>query len=215
VVDPRNGRIPLRPEAEKIRDQNLARNGDSYEYMSVWDRCITRGMPGAMFPAGYNNAYQILQTPGYVAILHEMIHEVRIIPLDRRPHVSSGIALWMGDSRGHWDGSTLVVETTNFGRKGWIATSAASGRIKGIPQSETLRVVERFTPANANTIQYEVTVEDPAMYMRPWKVAMPLGRDQSYPIFEYACHEGNHAVPNILNGARTAEQTTGRFAKPK
>jgi len=215
VVDPPDGRVPIRSEAEKIRDQNLGRNGDSYEYMSVWDRCITRGMPGAMFPAGYNNAYQILQTPGYVAILHEMIHEARIIPLDRRPHVSSGIALWMGDWRGHWDGRTLVVETINFGRKGWIATGAASGRIKGIPQSEALRVVERFTPADANTIQYEVTVEDPAMYIRPWKAAMPLGLDQRYPIFEYACHEGNHAVPNILSGARTAEQTTGRFAKPK
>ncbi len=149
VVDPPDGRVPVRPEAEKIRDDNLARNGDSYEYMSVWDRCISRGMPGAMFPAGYNNAYQILQSPGYVVIVHEMIHEVRIIPLDRRPHLPSDIKLWMGDSRGHWEGTTLVVETTNFGKKGWIATSGASGRIKGIPQSETLRVVERFTRAGS------------------------------------------------------------------
>ena len=215
VVDPADGRVPVKPEAEKVRDDNLARNGDSYEYMSVWDRCISRGMPGAMFPAGYNNAYQILQTPGYVVILHEMIHEVRIIPLDRRPHLPSDITLWMGDSRGHWEGTTLVVETTNFGKKGWIATSGASGRIKGIPQSETLRVVERFTPAGGDTIHYEVTVEDPAMYFRPWKVAMPLGRDQSYQMFEYACHEGNHAMANILNGARTQTPAADTTAKSK
>jgi hypothetical protein len=215
VVEPADGRVPLRPEAEKIRDDNLARNGDSYEYMSVWDRCISRGMPGAMFPAGYNNAYQILQSPGYVVILHEMIHEVRIIPLDRRPHLPSDITLWMGDSRGHWDGTTLVIETTNFGKKGWIATSGASGRIKGIPQSETLRVVERFTPAGGQTIQYEVTVEDPAMYFRPWKVAMPLSRDQEYQMFEYACHEGNHAMANILNGARMQTPPADTAAKPR
>ena len=215
VVDPPDGRVPVKPEAEKIRDDNLARNGDSYEYMSVWDRCISRGMPGAMFPAGYNNAYQILQSPGYVVIVHEMIHEVRIIPLDRRPHLPSDIKLWMGDSRGHWEGTTLVVETTNFGKKGWIATSGASGRIKGIPQSETLRVVERFTPAGADAIQYEVTVEDPAMYFRPWKVAMPLGRDQEYQMFEYACHEGNHAMANILNGARTQTPAADTTVEPE
>jgi hypothetical protein len=208
VIAPANGRIPFTPEAEKIRDARNAGSDDSYEHMSVWDRCITRGMPGAMIPAGYNNAYQIMQIPGYVVILHEMIHEVRIIPIDRRPALSSTIAQWMGDSRGRWEGNTLVVETRNFSRKGWLATSAASGRLKGIPQSESLRVVERFTPADKETILYEATVEDPAMFSQPWKLSIPLSRDQDYKIYEYACHEGNQAVPNILRGARAAEKTS-------
>jgi hypothetical protein len=208
VIAPANGRIPFTAEAEKIRDSRNAQSDDSYEHMSVWDRCITRGMPGAMIPAGYNNAYQIMQTPGYVVILHEMIHEVRIIPVDSRPGLSSTIPQWMGDSRGRWEGNTLVVETKNFSRKGWLATSAASGRLKGIPQSESLRVVERFTPADAETIHYEATVEDKAMFSQPWKLSIPLSRDEGYKIYEYACHEGNQAVPNILKGARAAEKTS-------
>jgi hypothetical protein len=205
VVDPPDGRVPATPAAERKRDQNSARIGDSYEYMSVWDRCITRGMPGAMFPAGYNNAYQILQVPGYVVILHEMIHDTRIIPVDGRPHVGGGIRLWNGDSRGRWEGNTLVVETTNFSDRGWVATSAATGRVKGIPQTEALHVVERFTRVDPDTIAYEVTVTDPNIYTKPWTVAFPLAKDQSYQIYEYACHEGNKAVPNILSGGRAAE----------
>ncbi len=206
VVEPADGRVPVKAEAEAIRDFNAVHNGDSYEYMSRWDRCITRGVPGSMFPAGYNNAYQIIQTPGYVVILYEMIHDTRVIPLDGRPHVGPNIRLWMGDSRGRWDGDTLVVDTTNFTDKGWIASHAAAGRIKGIPQSDALHVVERFTPVNPDTIQYEVTIEDQKMYSRPWKVAIPLTRDSKYQIYEYACHEGNYAVPNILSGARVLEQ---------
>jgi hypothetical protein len=212
VVDPPDGRVPVRPEAEKIRDENLARNADSWEYMSVWDRCITRGVPGSMFPAGYNNAYQILQTPGYVVIRYEMIHDVRVIPLDGRPHAPSNIRLWMGDSRGRWEGNTLVVDTANFTSKGWIASHGAAGRIKGIPQSEALRVVERFKLTDAETIQYEAEIEDPAVYTRPWKVALPLSRDQGYEIFEYACHEGNHAVPNILSGGRALDKAKAEAA---
>src|SRR5436309_5775249 len=150
VVDPPDGRVPLRPEAEAARRNNAAHEGDSYEFMSVWDRCITRGVPGGMFPAGYNNAYQILQTPGAVVILYEMIHEARIIPVDGRPHVGKAIRLWNGDSRGRWEGQTLVVETTNYSDQGWIATSAATGRVKGIPQTEALHVVERFTRTDGN-----------------------------------------------------------------
>ena len=146
-----------------------------------------------MFPAGYNNAYQILQTPGYVVILHEMIHEARIIPIDGRPHLDKSIRLWTGDPRGHWEGDTLVVETTNFNGKGWIATNAASGRIRGVPHSDALHLVERFTRVDADTINYEVTIEDPNIYTRPWTVAIPLSRDESYQMFEYACHEGNKA----------------------
>jgi hypothetical protein len=206
VVDPPDGRVPVRPAAEAKRDYNLAHNADSYEYMSVWDRCITRGVPGSMFPAGYNNAYQILQTPEYVVILYEMIHDARIIPLDGRPHVAPNIRLWMGDSRGRWEGNTLVVDTTNFNDRGWIASSGAGGRIKGIPQSEALHVVERFGRVDADTIHYEVTIEDPNVYTRPWKVAFPLNRDQNYQIFEYACHEGNRAVENILRGGRALDK---------
>ncbi len=206
VIDPPDGRVPVKPEAEARRDYNAAHITDSYEYMSLWDRCITRGIPGGMFPAGYNNAYQIVQIPGYVVIQYEMIHNARIIPLDGRPHLPSNVKLWDGDSRGHWDGNTLVVDTTNYNSKGWIATNAASGRMKGIPQSEALHVVERFTRVDRDTINYEVSINDPNVYTSPWKVSIPLNRDPEYKIFEYACQEGNHAVENILSGGRAAEK---------
>jgi len=205
VVDPPDGKVPLKPEAEAKRDYNAAHNADSYEYMSLWDRCITRGVPGGMFPAGYNNAYQIIQTRNSVVILYEMIHEARTIPLDARPHLPSNVRLWNGDSIGHWEGNTLVVDTTNFNGKGWIATNASAGRIKGVPESEALHVVERFTRLDANTINYEVTIDDPNVYTKPWKVAIPLNRDPTYKIFEYACHEGNTAVENILRGGRAID----------
>ena len=211
VIDPPDGRVPVKPSAEATRDRNLT-NEDSYELMSPWDRCITRG-PGRMFPAGYNNAYQILQTPGYVVILHEMIHEARIIPVDGRPHLDQSIRLWTGDPRGRWEGDTLVVETTNFNEKGWIATNAASGRLRGVPHSDALRLVERFTRVDADTINYEVTIDDPNVYTRPWTVAIPLSRDDSYQMFEYACHEGNRAIENTLSMARAAERRAAEAAK--
>jgi hypothetical protein len=206
VVDPPDGRVPLNPAAETARDYNSAHERDSFEFMSVWDRCITRGVPAGMFPAGYNNAYQIIQTPGYVVIHYEMIHEARIIPIDSRPHVPGHVRLWNGDPRGRWDGNTLIVETTNYNSKGWIATQAAAGRIKGVPQTESLHVVERFTPVDANTIEYQVTLEDPKMFTRPWTVAIPLHRNPTYQIYEYACHEGNRSVENILRDARAQEK---------
>ena len=211
VIDPPDGRVPVKPSAEATRDRNLT-NEDSYELMSPWDRCITRG-PGRMFPAGYNNAYQILQTPGYVVILHEMIHEARIIPVDGRPHLDQSIRLWTGDPRGRWEGDTLVVETTNFNEKGWIATNAASGRLRGVPHSDALRLVERFTRVDGDTINYEVTIDDPNVYTRPWTVAIPLSRDDSYQMFEYACHEGNRAIENTLSMARAAERRAAEAAK--
>ncbi|HEX5230394.1 MAG TPA: hypothetical protein VFW44_21930 [Bryobacteraceae bacterium] len=210
VVDPPDGKVPITAEAAAKRDYNAAHNSDSYENMSVWDRCITRGVPAGMFPAGYNNAYQIVQTPDSVVILYEMIHETRIIPLDGRPHISPNIRLWNGDSRGHFEGNTLVVDTTNYNDKGSIGTSAATNRIKGIPQSEALHVVERFTRTAPDTISYEVTIEDPPMYSRPWKVAFPLVRNENYRIYEYACHEGNHAVENVLRSGRAADAKTGK-----
>ena len=175
--------------------------------MSVWDRCITRGVPGSMFPAGYNNAYQILQMPGYVIILYEMIHDARIIPLASRSHAPSPIRNWMGDSRAHWEGNTLVVDVTNYNDKGWIASSAAGGRIKGIPHTARLHVVERFTRTGPDTMQYEATIEDPDIYTQTWKVGFPLTRDPGYTIYEYACHEGNQAVANVLKGARFQERS--------
>jgi hypothetical protein len=198
--------VPLRPEAEAARDYNSAHERDSYEFMSVWDRCITRGAPAGMFPAGYNNAYQIIQTPGYVVIHSEMIHEARIIPIDGRPHAPAHVRQWNGDPRGRWDGKTLVVDTTNYNGKGWISTSAAGGRIKGILQTESLHVVERFTPIDKDTIDYEATIDDPKMFTRPWTVSIPLHRDPSYRIYEYACHEGNRSVGNILSDARNLEK---------
>jgi hypothetical protein len=213
VVDPPDGRVPLKPAAEETRDRNLT-NVDSFESMSPWDRCITRG-PGRMFPAGYNNAYQILQTPGYVVILHEMIHEARIIPVDGRPHLDTSVRLWTGDPRGRWENNTLVVETTNFNDKGWIATNAASARIRGVPHSEALRLVERFARVDADTISYEITIEDPNVYTRPWTVAIPLRRDESYQMFEYACHEGNRAIEHVLSAARAAEKVAAEAAKRK
>ena len=206
VVDPPDGRVPVKPSAEARRKYDLEHVADSYEYHSTWERCITRGVPAGMFPAGYNNAYQILQSPGYVVILSEMIHEVRFIPIDGRPHLPQNVRQWNGDSRGHWEGTTLVVDTTNYSGQGVIATSAATGRIKGIHESEALHVVERFKRVDADTISYEVTISDPEIYTAPWKVSMPLTRNPSYLIYEYACHEGNLAMGDILRGGRAKDQ---------
>ena len=206
VVDPPNGRVPVTPAAAAERERDLAHLADSYVHHTTWERCITRGVPAGMFPAGYNNAYQILQTPGYVVIFMEMIHEARVIPVDGSPHAPPGIREWNGDSRGRWEGDTLVVDTTNFNGKGSVATSAATGRIKGIHESDALHLVERFKRVNADTISYEVTISDPNMYSAPWKVAMPLVRDANYQMYEYACHEGNYAMEDILKGGRAAEK---------
>ena len=205
VVDPPDGRVPLKKEAEQRRDDYAKQESDSFDFMSPWDRCITRGIPGGFFPAGYNNAYQIVQSKGYMVIHYEMIHAARIIPTDGRPHGPANMRTWDGDSVGHWEGNTLVVDITNYNGKGWIATNAAAGRIKGIPQSESLHVVERFTRTNADTIDYKVTIDDPAYYTKPWTVSIPLVRDDTYQIFEYACHEGNKAVEDILRGGRALD----------
>ena len=210
VIDPPDGRVPVRPEAEARREYALARSTDEPEFMSMWDRCISRGVPGWIIPAGYNNAYQIVQTSGYVVIHSEMIHDARIIPLDERPPLPPTVRLLEGDSRGRWEGDTLVVETTNFGDRNWIATSAASGRIKGIPQSPALRIVERFTRVAPDRIDYEARIEDPQVFTRPWTLAFPLTRDDEYRIYEYACHEGNRAIEGVLRGARYQERTEGK-----
>ena len=207
VVDPPDGRVPLTPAAEAKRDYNVAHNADSYVYMSVWDRCITRGVPAGMFPAGYNNAYQILQTPGYVVILYEMIHETRIIPLDGRPHVARRhppverrLARPLGRQHAGGGHDQLQRQRLDRHQRRHRRASRASRRAK------SLHVVERFTRSDPDTISYEVTIDDPTMYTRPWKVAIPLTRNDNYRIYEYACHEGNHAVENVLSAGRAAEK---------
>ena len=209
VMEPADGRVPLTPLALAKHDYQLSHLADTWENMSVWDRCITRGVPGGMFPAGYNNAYQIVQSPGYVMILYEMIHEAHIIPLSTAgnplKHMPGRVKQLNGDPVGHWEGNTLVVDITGFNGKSQIATSAATGRIRSMPETENLHVVERFTRVDADTINYEVRIEDPAMYAKPWKVQVPLSRDPDYQIYEYACQEGNQAVGLILKGGRADE----------
>ena len=214
VIDPPNGRVPVMAWAEKVRDEKAAHIDDTWENGTTWDRCLTRGIPGAILPTNYNNAYQIVQSPGSVTILYEMIHVARVIPTDGGPHLPPHVRLWDGDSRGRWEGDTLVVDITNYNGKGDIATNMASGRIRGIPASDQLHVVERFTPVSKDRIDYEVTITDPKVYTAPWKVAMPLSRDDNYQIFEYACHEGNYYfATNTLSGGRAKERAAAAGGK--
>lgn len=220
IVDPPDGRLPpltaegLRRSATlKSSWQNIP--WDSVEDFDIWDRCITRGLPPSMLPMQYSNGLQILQSPGYVVIRLEMIHEARIIPLDGRPRLSPLIRQWLGESRGRWEGNTLVVETTNFNGK-TIATNigtTGSPRENNIPVSQSLRLVERVTRVDEQTVNYEMTVEDPVVFERSWKVAFPLKRHPEYVIYEYACHEGNTAIQNFISSSR-AERAAQEAAKP-
>jgi hypothetical protein len=201
ITEPADGRIPpTTPDAERrAAARAAARVGrgpaDSYQDRSLYDQCITRGLPGSMMPAIYGNSYQIHQGPGFVAIRYEMIHETRIIPLDQREHVNPKIKTYMGDARGHWDGNTLVVETTNFMEK--AANRGAS---------EKLKLIERFTPVAPNKVEWSVTYDDAATWTRRWTFAMNLTKDPSQAPFEYACHEGNYGLNNILSAARAEEK---------
>jgi hypothetical protein len=212
IVDPPTGKLPaMTPQALKreaaIAELNNARNGegraDSWLDRSMYDRCITRGLPGSMMPAIYGNAYEIVQTPDSVAIRYEMIHETRIIPLDGRTHVGSSVREYLGDARGHWDGNTLVVETTNF-------TNRTHFGYNNRYNSEKFKLTERFTPVAPKTLQWQVTVDDPDVWTRPFTFAMALTRNPSEPIFEYACHEGNLGLEHILTAARAEEREAGR-----
>jgi hypothetical protein len=204
VVEPADGRLPYTPEARKRADffnANINGSGtaDSWEDRNVYERCITRGLPGAMMPGFYNHNYQILQTPGYVVLLVEMIHDARVIPLDGRAHISPNIRQWLGDSRGRWDGKTLVVETTNF-------TDKVNDRgLTVFGTGKNVRLVERFTRIDANTIDYQFTVDDPSAFTKPWTAAIPMTKTEG-PLFEYACHEGNYGLHDILSGARFQEK---------
>jgi hypothetical protein len=202
----------MTPEAtQRIAARAAARRNsgrgpsDSYEDRSLYDRCITRGLPGSMMPAIYGNTYQIVQGPGYVSIIYEMIHEIRVIPLDGRPHAASTLRSHMGDARGRWEGDTLVVETTNF-REESIYRNA---------NPATLRLIERFTRMGPETVKWSVTVNDPSTWTSPWTFSMPLTRDDSGPVLEYSCHEGNHGLSNILSGARAEEKAAAEAGQRK
>ena len=206
VVDPPDGRVPsLTPAGERaaaVRERIAQRPPEGPEDLPPIVRCLvwpTSGPP--MLPTAYNNYYQILQGPGYVAILTEMIHDMRIITLDGRPHIPANIRQWLGDSRGRWEGNTLVVDTTNFTDKTNVSGS-----------DENLHVIERFTRTAESTIMYEFTIDDPTAFTRVWKGEVPLMK-ASGPIYEYACHEGNYAMEGILKGARAQEKAAAEPAK--
>ena len=207
IVDPPDGRAPIKPWASEAKAYGLAHEGEDYRYLSTLDRCLSRGVPGSMLPAGYNNTHRIVQTPDHIVLQHEMIHDLRIIPLSDHAHIDARIGLWMGDARAHWEDEVLVVETRNFHNRGWRATSGAGRRLKGIPTSKAMHVVERYERVSESTIMWTVTVEDPNVYTQPWTISIPLTAEPDYVIYEYACHEGNYAIPNILAGARMEEAT--------
>jgi hypothetical protein len=215
IVDPPDGRLPpLTAEEQKLRKE--ARDGkgfpgewrgeaSSYDDLNIYYRCITRGVLGSIIPVVYNNGNEILQAPGVVTIRNEMIHETRVIPLDGRPHLSPNIRQYMGDSRGHWEGNTLVIETTNFTDRDAIGSNGAG--YPGDPghHSADLKLTERLTRVDANTLNYQATIDDPKTWTKPWTILIALKRNDRYQLLEYACHEGNIAMGDILSGARADE----------
>jgi hypothetical protein len=216
IIDPPNGRLPpLTAEEQELR--KTARGGkgfpgewrgeaNSYDDLNIYYRCVTRGVLGSMIPVVYNNGNEILQAPGVVIIRNEMIHEARIITLDGRPHLNSNIRQYMGDSRGHWEGNTLVVETTNFTDRDAIGSNGAG--YPGDPghHSAEMKLTERLTRVDADTLNYQATIDDPKTWTRPWTILVVLRRNDRYQLLEYACHEGNIAMGDILSGARADEK---------
>jgi hypothetical protein len=211
LVDPPDGKVPaLTPDGQQrataASGRMRARPGSFLDF-SPWDRCITRGVPGSMIPINYNNNYQFLQTRDTVVIMYEMIHDARIISLNGRPRIGGSIRQWMGDARGRWDGNSLVVETTNFTDKTRVIYGDGF-------HSDQLRLTERFTPVAADTMRYEFTVDDPATWTKPWTAVLTLKRGKAQDrLYEYACHEGNLAMHNMLSGAR-ADEAAEDGAKP-
>ena len=214
VSDPADGQIPALTKEAVARAAAVRashRGGDGYyvgpfdgpEDLTLYVRCITRGLPGSMMPAIYGNSYQIVQGPGYVAIRYEMVHETRLIPLDNRPHLADNLHLYMGDPRGHWEGDTLVVETTNF-----LEKSAYGGA------SDRLKVTERFKPVRPGVVDWSITFDDSNTWVRPWTFGMQLTRNEAEPVFEYACHEGNQGIRGILSATRAQERQADRTSRP-
>lgn len=195
IIDPPNGRIPeLTPDAQQ-RQAAMPRGpraADSFTDRSLYERCITRGLAGAILPGLYNNNLRITQAPGYVAIVHEMVHETRVVPLDGSP--STGVPTYMGESRGHWEGGTLVIETSNFNGEATYRGSTAN-----------LRLTERYTRVGPDTIDFQITFDDDQQWAQPWTAAYLMRRSDG-ELYEYACHEGNYGLRNILENARDAER---------
>jgi hypothetical protein len=206
IADPPDYQVPPTTQEAKDRAAKVRagrRGGDGYnrgpfdgpEDFTLYVRCITRGVPGSMMPAIYGNSYDITQGPGVVTIRYEMVHEARVIPLDGRPHVSDAIHSYMGDARGHFEGDTLVVETTNY-----LEKSATNGA------SDHLTTTERFKPTGPNTIDWSITLDDPHTWTRPWTYGMQLTKDPQSQLFEYACHEGNEGLRHMLEVARAEDK---------
>jgi hypothetical protein len=210
VIDPPDGKIPaLTPEAkaktgQRQRSSFLGGPFDSPKDFNPLERCISRGIPGSMIPVMYGNVYEIVQSPEYVAITYEIIHEARLIPLDARPHVGQAIRQHMGDARGHWEGDTLVVETTNF--------TALTAYRNSNP--ETLKITERFTRTSPTRINWTATMDDPKTWTKPWTIEIPLTLDPQ-PVMAFECHEGNYGLRNILSGARADDARKAAAAPAK
>ena len=209
IVDPKNGRLPELTALGKERSAKMRSSWQPIEFdtpadFDSWDRCITRGMPASMFPFQYNNGVQIIQAPGYVVVNLEMIHEARIVPLDGRPPMSNKILQWMGVSRGHWEGNTLVIETSNLQPGPSMTNVGTSGAPRGdnMPVSDKMKIVERLTPTGPDTIDYKITVTDPQDYTAPWTADLPWVRDSSYRMYEYACHEDNSMIRHYIDSSR-------------
>jgi hypothetical protein len=207
IVEPPDGKIPsLTPDAEAratARDRGSFGQGpfDGPEDFSLFDRCITRGVVGSILPVIYGNGNRIVQTRGAVAISYEMVHDTRIVPLDARPHVGTGVALYLGDARGRWDGPTLVVETTNFSDRTSISENG-----NGLRHSRALRLIERLTRLEDDVLEYRVTIDDPKTYTRPWTMVLSLTSPRGFEMLPYECHEGNHGLPNILSAERAEDR---------
>jgi len=209
IIDPPDGRVPaVTAEARKrpsVRGTSGVGPFNTIDDFSLWDRCITRGLTGSWLPVVYGNGTRIIQTPDSVIIAHEMVHETRIIPLDGRPHIGNGLKQLMGNSRGHWEGNTLVIETTNFTDR-----LPVTG---GVRASESLKTTERITRIDPDMIDFELRVEDPNTYTAPFTLRMTLTHQAGYEMYEYACHEGNRAVPNALSGERAYDRQAAENAK--
>lgn len=211
IVDPPNGRFPELTEHGKQLQANMRSSYrpnqtvfDAVEDFSAWDRCITRGLPVSMLPRNYNNGIRIFQAPGYVALTLEMAHETRIIPTTNAPALDSEVKQWLGESRGHWEGNTLVVETTNFNGRAGMTSAGVPGSPGPLqPSTEAMRIIERFTRVSADTIEFKMTVEDPTVLASgSFSVEYPMYLDNAYKVFEYACHEGNTAVRYYIETSR-------------
>jgi hypothetical protein len=208
IVDPPNGQLPAQTALGKEMSASMGSDWnrevfDSVADFGTWNRCITRGLPEGMFPNPYNNGIQILQTPGYVVINLEMIHEARIVPLGRMPPLDSDVKQWQGSSRGHWEGNTLVVETAHFNGQTSMTDVPTRGSPKDPTASSTeLKLVERFERTGDDHLTYTVTVTDPITQTASWTVRAPWKRDDSYQFFEYACHEDNEAIRNYITSSR-------------